>query len=134
MQTIKVAVYGTLKKGRGNDWLLTGAKYIGAGTTTDKFLLTARGIPYTFKVSPEVELPTSNVAVEVYEVSQAELHNLDGLEGHPDWYRREKTTIALSTGHTVNAWLYFSNAAEPIDRSYYEANIENNLTVLEGVY
>lgn|SRR5690606_2631371 len=101
MTTTLVAVYGTLKKGFGNHHLLQTSKFIAAGSISGHRLYQS-GIPY---VVCDATSPYT-VAVEVYEVSPATLERLDSLEGHPDWYRREVTSVQLSSGETVNAAVY----------------------------
>jgi gamma-glutamylcyclotransferase (GGCT)/AIG2-like uncharacterized protein YtfP len=98
--TNKLAVYGTLKKNFGNHHYLNNSKFIGEGTTKEMFTLSVKGIPF---VSKE---PTSHIHVEVYDVNKEDFPAIDGLEGHPDWYVREKTTIIVN-GEEIEAWLYF---------------------------
>lgn len=103
---MKIAVYGTLKKGRGNHGFLNNCEFIGEGITKEKYGLYAMGIPYV--VSTE---SICNVAVEVYEVPEGEiLDRVDGLEGHPNYYERRPVTIVLSeTGEEIEAQLYFND-------------------------
>jgi gamma-glutamylaminecyclotransferase len=99
-----VAVYGTLKQGHGNhERHLSDSYYTGSGSTKDKLPLVISGLPYLFK-KPGVG---HHVEVEVYQVTDAVLRALDGLEGHPNWYRRESTTIELDSGGSIEAWVYF---------------------------
>lgn len=99
---IIVAAYGTLREGYGNNRLLSSSKHLGTGQTVEKYTLRASGIPF---VSKE---PLHNVVVDVYKVDNDTLENLDSLEGHPEWYCREK--IPVKVGDTrMEAWLYFND-------------------------
>ncbi len=102
-----VFVYGTLKKAHGNHRLIHGSKYVGTGLTKDKFVMYEDGIPYVSK-----RYPSTNISGELYQVSKATLADLDMLEGHPIWYKREKTLIKVIDKNNniklINAWLYFN--------------------------
>lgn len=104
-----VAVYGTLKKGRSNSYLLSGCgcRFLGEGKTVNKFAMYASGIPF---VTDKEQV--SNIQVEVYQVSKLLLEGqLDSLEGHPEWYQRRKTEVEITNEkgeiELLNAWLYF---------------------------
>ena len=84
----KVAVYGTLRKGQRNHYLLEQADYLFddyiAGTLSN-----LGGCP-AFHIDPtDLDL----VKVEVYEVDQTTLYDLDRLEGHPYMYKRIKVKL-----------------------------------------
>lgn len=99
-----VAVYGTLKQGHGNhDRFLGTAHYLGSGTTADRYPLVINGLPYLLDDRDS----GYNVEVELYSVSDSLLERLDGLEGHPAWYRRRQIPIVLDgTGELCDAWVY----------------------------
>jgi len=106
-----VAVYGTLKQGRGNhDRHLSKAAYIGDGVTDELYPMVVGGIPYL------IDEPGKGhrVKVEVYQVDNATLRKLDGLEGHPGWYVRRKLKIRLTAGGSLEAWVY----TIPLHRRY----------------
>ena len=107
-----VFVYGTLKRAHGNHRLLADSKYIATGLTKSKFVMYEDGIPYVSK-----SFALTNISGELYEVSKATLDNLDMLEGHPIWYKREKTIIKTidKNGNVklINAWLYFNEMIPP---------------------
>jgi len=106
----KVFVYGTLRKGRGNNRLLEDTVFIGKGKTTNKYHLTAGGLPYVSKSKS-----TSQVVGEVYEVTDQQLKRLDMLEGYDpnnhngSWYKREIIDITLDDGNKEKAALYFND-------------------------
>lgn len=103
MKKVKVFVYGTLRKGYGNHVFLEGSKFLGKAKTKEKYTMYARGIPF---VSHE---PMVEITGEVYEVDDFTLNRLDTLEGHPNWYIREKVPVILEDGTEVEAWLYFND-------------------------
>lgn len=104
-----VAVYGTLKKGYNNyNSYLRRSVYLGGGVTTDKYPLIIRGLPYMVNQKGMGH----NVEVDVFKVSDEVLENLDRLEGHPKWYKREEVEINVK-GKVLSCWVYFN----PIDIS-----------------
>lgn len=98
-----VAVYGTLKQGFGNHRLLTNATFIGEGRTKDKYRLCVSGLPYMIRGKHD---EGHNVVVELYDCNPFEMYNLDILEGHPRFYKREQVDVVVN-GKTYNAWVYF---------------------------
>ena len=74
----KVAVYGTLRAGCGNNVLLSNAKFIGKTLTEGMHSM------YSLGGCPAVKLsePSSHIVIEVYEVDDATLSRLDRLEGY----------------------------------------------------
>ncbi len=99
-----VAVYGTLKKGHGNyHRYLTDSKFVGSGTTKDKYPLIIHGLPYMLDKKGKGH----NVKVDVFKVNDTVLGKLDQLEGHPNWYCRKQITITMKKKE-VTCWLYFA--------------------------
>ncbi len=98
-----VFVYGTLRKGASNhDRYLSRARCLGPARTADSYALYLDGLPYV--VGKESVCP---IVGEVYGVDADGLVRLDGLEGHPNFYYREKVPVELSGGTVVEAWIYF---------------------------
>ena len=101
----KVAVYGTLKMGKGNHRLLANSEYVGAGVTVNKYGMQNHGIPYVFEY-----VTRDQISVEVYDVpDEQDRLALDNLESHPDHYERKLIDVELLDGSTVTCWLYFGN-------------------------
>jgi len=105
LETNYIAVYGTLKKGYNNYWnYLSGASYfVGSGKTEDKYPLVVNGLPYLINNKGVGH----NVDVDVFRVTDRVLKDLDVLEGHPKWYRREQINIDVK-GRKVLCWIYFN--------------------------
>lgn len=98
-----VFVYGTLKRGFHNHVYLKGANYLGTGKTVEKYAMVVdRGLPFVIK-----KQKISHIIGELYSVNLHLLDNLDRLEGHPTWYRREEIKIASSENGITKAWMYF---------------------------
>lgn len=100
-----VAVYGTLKRGHGNYYRhLTDSTFIGSGTTKERYPLVIKGLPYLINEAGK----GFNVEVDVFEVTDSVLKNLDILEGHPNWYRRQIVPIKMKYGGIKNCYIYFN--------------------------
>lgn len=96
-----VAVYGTLREGRGNNRLLTTSTKLGS-CTLQGWVMHPAGYHAGFPVIFASDAPQDEIVVEVYECTTEVLEGpLDGLEGHPTWYKRE--LVATPFGE---AWIY----------------------------
>lgn len=120
-------VYGTLKRGFGNNRLMEGSKFISEGTTVEKYLFYKRGIPFVSKVDNNPN--TVNVNGELYEVDENQIPAIDRLEGHPNWYRRELIDIKTPDNQTVQAWIYFM----PLEGSVNEI-LNSNTLITNGTF
>ena len=101
-----VAVYGTLKIGRGNHGLLSNSIYMGTARTKDLMRLCVVSLPYLVRGESE---EGKNVLVELYYVDDSTLASLDRLEGHPVYYKREKMKFTPEESifsNEVEAWVY----------------------------
>lgn len=112
----RIAVYGTLKKGRGNSFYLRDAQPVGVGVTAGKYRLCITTLPYLLDEENDSGF---NVKVEVYDVNDTTFNAVDMLEGHPGFYRRRKTEIVLSNGKKTSAWVYFVGDGYD-NKIYYE--------------
>lgn len=102
--TTRVFVYGTLKAGHGNhEYYLagnSGAEFLGRCYIAGDYSMYTNGaFPMVVKGDdPDADRP---IVGEVYAVDEATLDSLDLLEGHPEWYCREKVATPFK-----NAWVY----------------------------
>ncbi|QDP63165.1 MAG: putative gamma-glutamylcyclotransferase [Prokaryotic dsDNA virus sp.] len=111
--SIYVFVYGTLKKGFGNHHLLNKAECLDDRARTQEYYsMTGSGVPFVHH-SPKKTM----IKGELYKVNKNTLHMLDGLEGHPTWYKRQKVWVVDGYGGPLaKAWLYFNDN----DRGYQD--------------
>lgn len=89
---MRVLVYGTLKMDFGNHGYLSDAKFIKEGEFSipnhELKALPSSAFPYLVETGK-----TSPFIGELYEIDDDILVGLDFLEGHPNFYRREKFFI-----------------------------------------
>lgn len=99
---VKIAVYGTLKRGHYNHKFLNKSQFIGEGRTVDKYKMTSNGhFPYLSKNGDY------NTKVEVFEIDNETLKNVDRLEGHPDFYKREVINVLVGED-VLKCWIYLT--------------------------
>ncbi len=107
-----VFVYGTLKQGYGNNYLLSNAKLISdKAYTVDKFELYDVGFPYA-KFSNSKD--SAVLKGELYELDSIEtFRDLDNLEGYPHHYRRKMIKVIYKDKDgkwkKALAWIYYTN-------------------------
>ena len=103
---MKVFVYGTLKRGEGNNGLLLGcgADFLIEARTKEPRKLVINGLPYLNR--PEIEGGV-HVKGEIWEVPNSMIWRLDQLEGHPTWYKRQEDTFLDDSGGEWIAWVYY---------------------------
>ena len=98
-----VFVYGSLKRGEGNHWLLREDYYVRKAITRREFDL------YDLGGFPAAVAGGNNAIVgEIYDISNKTLINLDILESHPDFYKRE--IVTLQDGEQV--YMYLLNSGD----------------------
>jgi len=101
-----MAVYGTLKyKGSNYYSYLMDSHLVGSGYTKDKYPLIVDGLPYLLSKKGVGH----NVDVDVFLVDKITRDEVDILESHPKWYKREKVPVELLSGDVVSAWVYFND-------------------------
>ena len=88
---IPVFVYGTLKKGLSNHYLLEGAPYLGSAITdTARFYMReTEHFPIVFEANGQKKVSAGKIFGEVYVVDPKRLLQLDRLEGNGYMYQRE---------------------------------------------
>lgn len=106
---IKVAVYGSLKKGHGNYRLLAASEYLGRCMLRGRYTMVDLG--YYPGVVMRDEGDEGAVLCEVYRVTEDTLASLDLLEGNGSYYTRSKVDTPWK-----KAWCYFLPADEYLKR------------------
>ena len=106
-----VFVYGTLRSGFSNHFIMEPTVKIGNGTTKNKYALYEAGIPYLVE-----DEKVSNVKGEVYFVDETTFDILDTLEGHPSWYERKLIPVIVE-GKEYTAWTYFNKPNGVLNKS-----------------
>lgn len=92
-------VYGTLKKGYGNNRLLQrpDCRFVAEATTDRPYLLMNFGrFPGMYQEGAKKETP--KVRGELWEVSDEAIVRCDYLEGHPTMYRRTPIKVTAHVG------------------------------------
>jgi gamma-glutamylcyclotransferase (GGCT)/AIG2-like uncharacterized protein YtfP len=120
MSSIKnyVFVYGSLRKNMVNHHVLDSidASYIGDyKTVNDYFMvgLKSKAYPYVLEEHISDDLRKGSIYGEVYSVSDKGLLYLDGLEGHPHNYIREKVELTSEQG-SLFGYIYILKNKEMI--------------------
>lgn len=112
MNKILVAVYGSLRKELGNHRLLENSIYLGEFKTPAKYSLYALGGYPGLK-----QKGTSEVVMEVYEVTPEQANRIDQLEGYSpnrtnnDFY--DKVTIETPYGD-AGTYIYMPDVSQRI--------------------
>jgi gamma-glutamylcyclotransferase (GGCT)/AIG2-like uncharacterized protein YtfP len=96
-----VFVYGTLRTGHGN-WRGILAPYVGINATTkpEYTMRSWGGFPAVYDNGEH------SITGELFYVEDDTLEQLDRLEGHPNWYKREEIEVTDNEGQVVVAWMY----------------------------
>src|SRR5690606_26884300 len=88
---IRVAVYGTLKRGHGNHYLLANPNvaFLGRTILTGPYhMVSLGGFPAVVR-SPDVKLQ-NRILCEVYRIDEETLEALDILESNGQFYTRDQ--------------------------------------------
>jgi len=94
----KLFVYGTLKQGFGNSRLFRygESKLIGPATTVEHFILMDfGGYPGMYEATRDTRIKAMPIIGELWECDDKVLGMIDGLEGHPNMYRRTPIQVRI---------------------------------------
>lgn len=101
-----IFVYGTLKRGWGNNAIIHDQKFLSeASTVGNKYQMHALG------GFPGIVSGDKNIPGELWEVDDTAFARCDRLEGHPNFYKRELVSVTSKVnGEDVlwseQAWIY----------------------------
>lgn len=120
----KYFVYGTLKRGYGNNVVLGAAKFVGEGTTVSQdFRMLNGAFPMVFTGG------NFGIKGEVFEVdSEQTERNLDRLEGVPHLYTRSEVEVRI--GENVELCrMYITNPkyGDRASKGWIEPDDNNNV-------
>lgn len=100
--TVKVFVFGTLKRGYSNHHVLgPHAKLVGEAETTSCYRMFSVGFPVIIEDGDGYP-----VAGELYDVPPKQLIWLDQLEGEGRMYHRKVTEVTLKSGGPIECYIY----------------------------
>jgi len=103
-----IFVYGTLMSMFGNHRLISRSKnsmFIGKATTNEMFSMYSLG-QFPAVLRPIVGSNKTKIKGEVWKVDDDTLKNLDRLENHPTWYKREKIKCTLEDNTEIEVQIY----------------------------
>lgn len=103
-----VFVYGTLKRGEGNNGRLRDhrAEFVGNADTIGRFRMWCNGGFPLIKAAKGNTGTPGRVAGEVWRTNDAGLRSLDALEGNGRMYQRRQIQVVTGDGKRVVAWAY----------------------------
>ncbi len=105
MDSALLFCYGTLMRGFGNNRIIADQLFIGEGKTIEDYAMYNLG---RFPGLKKDKAGGTRIQGEVWQIDEKALANCDRLEGHPNFYRREKINVELKSGvGHVSAWCYF---------------------------
>lgn len=108
----RVFVYGSLKKGYINNYLLENQKFVGPVKTEPGYTIYDANFPLLYQEGDE------SVEGEMYLVNEDCLYLLDKLENHPNLYRREIIRLDDGTEAFAYIWPYGVIGAKKVGKSW----------------
>ena len=110
MENSYLFVYGTLKRGFGNNPLIKHTEFIGEAITIDRFDLSGIGFPCAYPNRKGKLLQG-----EIYNLKGKDFITTDSLEGNGSLYQRELREF-ICDGIILEAWIYI--IIEPFTKPY----------------
>ncbi len=122
---MKIFVYGTLKRGYGNNALLRDAAFLGEAVTVRKFAMINHGVPFVIR-----EQQLAPVAGELFDIggNRATLNRLDRLESNGLLY--DRITDMVNCGgklHCASLYVRGPRAASWVDGDMCAINARGHL-------
>jgi gamma-glutamylcyclotransferase (GGCT)/AIG2-like uncharacterized protein YtfP len=111
-------VYGSLRRGFPNHFLLEKSIYMGTYSTVDKYYMigqVSKSFPYVVAEAEFEGQPSTHIIGELYDIDADVLKDLDDLEGHPDFYTRRLVRATDELGNNIySAYVYILENPEII--------------------
>jgi gamma-glutamylaminecyclotransferase len=106
-----VFVYGTLKRGYGNNRLLANAEFVGEATTVGRYkMLHAGSFPVAMRSTEgKQRRPIVGEVFRIKEYDDVTLQLLDRLESNGRMYNRRVVDVRLADGKRTRAWIYLGD-------------------------
>lgn len=125
-----VFVYGTLKRGYGNNHCLDRAYFVDTAVTLKKFRLYNAGFPVMCDDTHTNDACNAYVRGEVWHFNDVEiLRRLDRLEGNGRMYHRKRINVELQDGTRMKVQAYIG------DRKFWQNKGRDDLLPVEhGCY
>lgn len=125
---INVAVYGSLKRGFSNHFLLMNdySEYYTSGTTDSGYsMFSLGGFPGVVRDKES----DNKIFIEIYKINSNILSNLDLLESNGSFYTRELINISLPKSEIMKCWMYLlpNNYRQYKPMTNHRVKLENNI-------
>lgn len=121
---MKIFVYGTLKKGGLNHYLIEKCKFLGNATTVELYSMhpsICNNYPFVIE-----SVKRDNISGEVYEVTERRtMKQLEILEGSPTLYYKKKIYVLNQLNEKIKVDMYIKN------ENYYP-NIINKTKIIDN--
>lgn len=96
-----IFVYGTLKRGWGNNAIIHDQEFVSEAHTVYRNYQM-----YTLGGFPGVVKGHNFINGELFSVDDTAFARCDQLEGHPNFYKREEIDVMGKNGEFTRAWIY----------------------------
>ena len=100
MENNYLFVYGTLKRGFGNNYILRNSEFIGSAVSEDKFVVYDCGFPCAYP-----DYNGKKIKGEIYKLTEEDFIFTDRLESNGYLYNREVQEFITKKG-LIKAWIY----------------------------
>ena len=100
MENSYLFVYGTLKRGHGNNALIRHTEFIAEAISVDKFDVSGYSFPCAYPNNDGKLLQG-----EIYKLTEEDFISTDSLEGNGHFYNREIRRFVYM-GKIIEAWIY----------------------------
>lgn len=118
---MKLFVYGSLREGKGLNYLLKDSTFLGQYKTQGEFYmfgLKSGAFPYVTDEQLDESCQPTKIIGEVYEVPDALIEELDDIENHPDHYTRSEVVLE-DFDHEVEMYLLLNPITKASIRKHF---------------